>query len=164
MQINQRELIKMDKQEISMDRIAIETEHTIFCKISRQEFPNIQELEKEVKELRKELKNNNVSLGKTSTLKILKNSSEEYNSLVKEYNKTFDNLTVAWSNKIHVGVYTGYIDDEYINEVIRPLEHKLTKMNYVGCLLSTMKDIQRKVKNYKEELNHGICNYEKIWL
>lgn len=157
------ELIKMVTEEISINKIDISNECTIFSNKTRMIYPNISELEKDVKELRKELKSLNVSLGKTDTIKILKEQKNEYNLMVRKYNHLFDQLVVAWANKIHIGIYTGYADDEYLNEVIRPLERELTEMSYRSTLLSKINDIQRMVATTKKELEFG-ANYEKIYI
>jgi hypothetical protein len=157
------ELIKMERQEITENKIDIRNEHTIFSSRIRIEYPNINTLEKEVKELRKELKNLKVSIGKTDTLKMLKECKEEYKEMVKDYNSTFNELLVAWSNKMHIGLYVGYGSDEYYTDYIRPMEFKLTKMNNTTTILSKISHIQYRVKEIKEGLKTG-KEYSKIWL
>jgi hypothetical protein len=157
------ELIKMEVQEITENKIDIRNEHTIFSSRIRIDYPNINKLEKEVKELRKELKDLGVSLGKTNTLKLLRYSKEDYNEMVKDYNSTFNELLVAWSNKMHVGIYVGYGSDEYYTDYIRPMEFKLTKMNNTTTILSKISHIQYRVNEIKQELKHG-KEYSKIWL
>jgi hypothetical protein len=157
------ELIKMEVQEITFNKIDIRNEHTIFSSRTRIEYPNINTLEKEVKELRKELKNLKISLGKTDTLKKLKECKEEYNEMVKDYNSTFNELLVAWTNKMHVGIYVGYGSDEYYTDYIRPMEFKLTKMNNTTTILSKISYIQYRVKEIKQDLKNG-KQYNKVWL
>jgi hypothetical protein len=157
------ELIKMEVEEITYNKINIRNEHTIFSSRTRNEYPNINTLEKEVKELRKELKDLGVSLGKTNTLKMLKESKEEYNEMVKDYNSTFNELLVAWSNKMHIGMYVGYGDDDYYINYIRPMEFKLTKMNNMTTILSKINHIQHRVNEIKEGLKTE-KEYSKIWL
>jgi hypothetical protein len=157
------ELIKMVTEVVSINKIEISNECTIFSNKTRMTYPIVNELEKEVKSLRKELKEKGVSLGKTDTLKMLKEQKELYNSMVKKYNQLFDQLVVAWANKIHIGIYTGYSDDEYLNDVIRPLEHSLTEMNYRHTLISQMLELDMRVKEIKRDLELG-ANYEKVYI
>jgi hypothetical protein len=159
----QRQLIEMDTQIISETELKINSGSTCFINHKRINYPQIDELEKEVKALRKKLKENNVSLGKTDTLKILKTRKIEYNRMVREYNDTYNQLAVAWANKLHLGVYTGYSDDEYLNDVITPLNFKLQKMNNTTLILSIIKDIQRKVNEFSDGLQFG-TEYQKVYL
>jgi hypothetical protein len=149
------ELIKMVTEEISINKIDITTDCTIFAKNDRMIYPNIKELDKEVKALRKELKARNVSLGKSDTLKILKESEEEYNLTVKDYNDTFNQYLVAWSNKLHTGLYTGYGDDEYYTEVIRPLNFKLQKFNHRDTILAKIQYIKYRVDEINNDLKEN---------
>jgi hypothetical protein len=157
------ELIELEVQEITENKINIRSECTVFSSRTRTEYPNLIKLEKEVKELRKELKELNVSLGKTDTLKMLKNCKEEYEEMVKDYNSTFNELLVAWTNKIHVGLYVGYGSDEYYTDYIRPMEFKLQKMNNRDKILSKITYLQYRVNEIKEGLKTG-KQYSKIWL
>lgn len=157
------ELIEMEEQIITENRIRIHCGHTSFANHVRIVFPNINELEKDVKEIRKKLRDEKVILGKTNTLKLLKESKEEYNQAVKEYNQTFDKYLVAWTNKMHIGMYTGYIDDEYFNDVITPLNFKLIKMNYRDTILSKVYEIHMRLNDIKNDLEYGKV-YNKLWI
>jgi hypothetical protein len=157
------ELIIMEREEISYNKIDIRNEHTIFSSRTRTDYPNINTLEKEVKELRKELKSLKVAIGKSDTLKILKENKEEYKEMVNDYNSTFNELLVAWTNKMHVGIYVGYGNDEYYTDYIRPMEFKLTSMNNRTTILSKISYIQHRVNEIKEGLKEG-KEFSKIWL
>lgn len=150
-----KERIIMTHEEITNDSINIGNDHTCFCRKKRISYPDINELEKEVKTLRKLLKSKNVKLYKTDTLKTLKECKKGYNEMVNDYNNTFDQLVSEWKEKIETGIYTGYVDDEHLNGVIRPLDWKLQRMNYRNTLLSKIRDIQRKVNEVNYELAHG---------
>ena len=157
------ELIKFETEVITENKIDITTDCTIFAKEERVIYPNIKELEKEVKSLRKELKEKNVSLGKTDTLQTLKNAVELYNKTVKEYNDTFNQYLVAWSNKLHVGLFTGYGDDEYYKEVIRPLNFKLQAYNNRSNILSVIKEIDYRIKEIQTDIKIG-KEFTKIYI
>jgi hypothetical protein len=157
------ELIEMEIELITEDEIDIRNDCTIFASEKRVKYPEIKELEKQVKELRKELKNRNVSLGKTDTLKILKERKVEYEEMVKEYNHTFDLYLCSWQNKMHIGMYIGYGSDEYYNEVLTPLNFKLQKMNRRDNILSIIQAIEYKVKEVQTDLKIG-KEYTKIWI
>lgn len=151
-----KEKIKMTNEIVTDNKIIIENEHTLFCKKERIIFPNISELEKEVKQIRKELKQQGVKLYRTDTLKTLKDKKEEYNKMVEEYNNTFDFLVKSWKEKLEQGgMYTGYSDDEFFNNILKPTEWKLEKMLYQNTILSKIKEIEIKVKEVKNELEHG---------
>jgi len=157
------EQIIFDTEIVTENKIEIANEHTCFARMERKNYPNIKELEKEIKALRKELKNRNVSLGKTDTLKILKESVEEYNLAVKDYHDTFNQYLVAWANKLHIGLYVGYGSDEYYKEIILPLDFKLQRFNHRNTILSKISEIQYRVNRFKEELRTG-AEYEKVWI
>jgi CRISPR/Cas system CMR subunit Cmr6 (Cas7 group RAMP superfamily) len=157
------ELIKMETEIIGENEIDITNESTIFAKEKRVSYPDIKEVEKEVKELRKELKEKNVSLGKTDTLKTLKDGANEYKQAVKDYNNTFNQMLVAWANKLHIGLYVGYGNDEYYKNVILPLHFKLQKFNHRGTILSKIQQIAYHTKKIKDELDNG-AEFGKIWI
>ncbi|WP_226035649.1 hypothetical protein [Aquibacillus saliphilus] len=150
-----KEKIKMNNEIIENDYIRIDNDHTLFCEVKRIEFPDINKLEKELKALRKQLKDNNVSLAKTDTIKILRDQKQEYINSVNEYNNTFDKLVIAWEEKIKVGIFTGYSDDKYYNNILSPLKWKLEKMNYRNTLLSKVITINQNIQEIKQELNNG---------
>jgi ribosomal protein L27 len=149
------ELIQFNTQIITENNIDISNDSTCFARKERKAYPNIKELEKEVKALRKELKEKNVSLGKSDTLKTLKNGIELYEEALKDYHNTFNQYLVAWSNKLHIGLYIGYGSDEYYTEVIRPLDFKLQKFNHITNILSQIKEIEIRVKEIKTDLENG---------
>ena len=157
------ELIQFDTQIIMENKIDITNDCTIFAKAERVIYPNLKELEKEVKALRKELKEKNVSLGKTNTLQTLKNSVELYQKAVKEYNDTFNQYLVAWSNKLHIGLYIGYASDQYYTEVIRPLNCKLQDFDNRTNILSQIKEIDYTVKEIKKDLKIG-REFTKVYI
>ena len=157
------ELIQFETQLITENKIEITNDCTVFAKKERVNYPNLKELEKEVKALRKELKEKNVSLGKTNTLQTLKNSVELYQKTVKDYNDTFNQYLVAWSNKLHIGLYTGYSNDQYYTEVIRPLKFKLDKFNQRDNILSVIREIEYDVNDIKKDLKIG-RKFTKIYL
>jgi hypothetical protein len=150
-----KEKVQMTKEIITNEMIHISCEHTEFCRMTRVSYPDITALEKEIKQLRKELKSKKVKLDKTETLKMLKEQKVAYIEMVNDYNNTFDALVDAWKNKMEVGVYSGYGDDEYMNNVIKPLRIKLTKMDYQTSILDKVKRIERKVNEIKNELSYG---------
>ena len=149
------EQIIFNTQLITENKIEIDNEHTCFARNERKIFPNIKELEKEVKALRKELKEKNVSLGKTNTLQTLKNGRDLYEKEVKEYNDTFNQFLVAWSNKLHIGLYVGYGSDEYYKEVILPLDFKLQRFTHRNTMLSQISEIEHRVNEIKQDLKYG---------
>lgn len=150
-----KEKVIMRNEIITNDFIHIDCDHTQFCKMTRIQFPNISALEKEIKLLRKALKSKRVKLDKTETLKMLKEQKQEYIEMVNDYNNTFDKLVTAWKIKIEDGVYVGYGDDEFMNDVIRPLRNKLTKMDNLDNILSKIKRVEYKVNEIKNNLTYG---------
>ncbi|MFO1442838.1 hypothetical protein KDN24_06370 [Bacillus sp. Bva_UNVM-123] len=156
-----REKIQMTSEVVTKNQIDIAATHvqTIFCRMHRIQYPNLSTLEKEVKQLRKDLKEQKVKLNKTDTLKTLKEQKQAYIEMVDDYNDTFDKLVEAWKKKLEDGVYTGYTDDEYMNNVIRPLRNKLIEMDYQTSLLNRIKSIERKVNETKNEI---ICGTKYI--
>ena len=149
-----KERIQFTHEIATSNAINIQNEHTLFCKMTRFTFPDINQLEKEVKQLRKQLKDMKVSLYKTNTLQILKESKKEYNEAVNEYNSTFDQLVNEWKIKLENGLYVGYVDDEHYNSILKPLRWKIEKMFHGNTIISKVTDIQRKVNEVKEDLTY----------
>lgn len=156
-----KEKIVMINEIVTNDCINIHNSHTSFCRMDRQVFPNINKVEQELKDLRKQLRCSNVSLGMTGTVKLLRERKDEYTEMVNEYNESFDKLVMSWREKMNDGIYVGYRDDSYINDVINPLSYKLQKMNYRSTMLSMVRDIDRTVKEVKSDLNNGV-NFIKV--
>lgn len=143
--------------------IYVHNEHTSFISKQRVTFPDIHQLEKDVKQLRKTLKDNGVSLGRTGTLKMLKEQKQEYIDMVNDYNSKFDQLVEGWKKKIADGIYVGYSDDKVYFEELKPLEWDIDKMLYRSTLLSQVLDVNRRVKEIKNDLKYG-ANYIKVYI
>ena len=158
-----KEKVIMDVEIITDSYIKIQGQSTNFCHISRIEFPSISSLEKEIKELRKVLKENKVTLGKTNTMKMLKENKKEYSRMVEEYNQNFDNLVSAWKEKMTEGIYCGYIDDQYLNNVITPLKRKIEECSYTTSLLDKVYEIKRKVDEIKSDFETG-TDFMKVYI
>src|SRR5690554_4610444 len=107
-----KEKIIIQNKIVTDNYINIDCEHTVFCRMRRSIYPSINELEKQVKQLRKKLRDQGVQLYRTDTLKLLKENKKEYVSMVAEYHKIFDKLVEGWKKKINDGMYVGYIDDK----------------------------------------------------
>jgi hypothetical protein len=97
----------------------------------------------------------------TGTIKLLRERKEEYIEMVSDYNETFDKLVASWREKMNDGIYVGYSDDSYLNDVVRPLSYKLQKMNYRSTILSMVIDIDRRVKEVESDLKDGV-NFIKV--
>jgi hypothetical protein len=145
--------IIMSQVVINKDQIIIESISgaTTFCRVRKNSYPDIKDLENEVKKLRKYFRNNHVTLHKTDTLTLLKRKTE-YNNFVAEYNHTYDQLMAAWTEKMKTGIFYGCSDDKDLNNIIHPLQSKLDKFNYRNCLLSQICDIQHSINDIKKDL------------
>lgn len=157
----QPEKIEFTEQVITDNKIIISAPGTSFCNFTRDIFPNIAQLEKDVKVLRKQLRDTGAKLIKSNTLKILKEQKTLYNESVEEYNSTFDQLCINWRKKLEQGLYTGYGDDEFMINVLRPLNFKLQRMYRRDNILFIVKEVQRNVKEIEQELKYG-TEYIKI--
>lgn len=151
-----RERIIMENEIITDDYIYIGVSHTCFCRKERIYYPDINELEKRVKSLRKELRDLGVKLYRTDTLKILREMKDDYNEMVDEYNDTFDLLVDSWKKKMETGMFVGYSDDNEYWEVLTPLEWKLEKMNYRSTLLSQIRYIEKRVDEVEKDIQNGV--------
>lgn len=158
-----KERIVMVKEIVENDAICVYNEHTMFVHKNRITFPDIHQLEKDVKRLRKTLKDSGVSLGRTGTLKMLKEQKQQYIDMVNEYNSKFDQLVESWKKKVADGMYVGYRDDAVYFEELKPLEWSIEKMLYRNTLLSQVLDVNRKVKEIENDLKYG-TNYIKVYI
>lgn len=147
--------IEFTDQTITDNEIRIAASGTEFCNFTRKNYPDIDQLEKEVKQLRKELKSKGVTLSKSNTLKTLKDQKEAYKQAVLDYNNTFNELCINWKSKLETGLYYGYSDDEDYNNVLKPLNFKLQEMSYSDHILTIVMSIKNRVNEIKNDLEHG---------
>lgn len=154
--------IKLDTIIINENEIKITCDHTNFCTLKRYVFPDIKDLSKQIKTLRKTLKENNVKLNKTNTLKLLTDFKNEYINAVNDYNNTFDLLAKNWKYTIENNLLkVGYSHNEWYVNNLRNLKFKLDKMNYRDHILSRIREIQLNVNEIEENLKYE-CNYISV--
>ena len=67
------------------------------------------------------------------------------------YNELFSNLVFLCDLKIKKGIFTGYCDDQELDQIFK-IKNKIVSMNYRSCVISQINDIKMRIVDLFDKL------------
>ena len=149
---------------ISNDKIKVESSSTIFIKIVRKKAIDVNQLEKDIKEIRKICKERKIIFSQKNGLyKFFKDNKNNYLEETKKVDKLFDELLNGWQEKVQKGIYPGYSEDEELNNLSK-IEWQIDKFYYAGTTISQINSLYNNVKSIYTDLKREDVTIKKIVL
>jgi hypothetical protein len=147
----EKTLIKLVNNKVTDNFINVSSDGTSFCYMERKKFRSVEDIKKDVKRIRKDLKDKGIKLGKTDTLSILNDKDYKllYEKSIEKYNKLFDELITLWEQKLEEGIYYGCSDDEFLNSKILPLQNEINSMFNRNKVFYKYLNIENKIVDLK---------------
>ncbi len=151
-------LIDLDFNITNETEIQISGSSTSFCYEKLAPYFNIEELLSSYDSVKKIAKEKGVIVGTKNRVKgQLKDLKPLYRTAYRQYYNDFQALSNFWKIKLKKGIYTGYTNDNEIQNLFL-LRNKLDKHHHHESVLGKIKYIQ----NLIQEAHYDVNIYIKI--
>lgn len=83
---------------------------------------------------------------------LIETLEPSYTRDYSEYVKQYKQLKGLWEIKLRDGIYQGTSEDDFINKILNPLNHKMSELFYKDKPMSKYRRIQYDLRNIKDRL------------
>lgn len=150
---------KKERLELQTDfsngvSVSSEEAATNFVDLHFIEFKDIDKVKAELRELVALCKENKITVKNRKNAKEVLDNYPAYKEDVEKYNDGVKELQEVWKKIVEEGIYTGYGDDERINEAHQK-RFALEKLLYGNTVISIFNNEVKRIEETLEEIKYG---------
>lgn len=136
--------------------IKISSNTTVFIDTKYNNFLEPKQLLKQVKSIRKQLKDDDVKLLKSDTIQFLNKCIKNENNFIDEFNKyndSYEKLFIGWKIILNKDNYNIY--DDAVFKELEQLKFKITEQFFSNKVLGMYSNLQYDIENLKMQIDAG---------
>ena len=140
------------------DYYSLESDSTIYArfkKVCRYEL-DLKQLQKERKELIKQLRSQGCTVSTKSNDVYFKNHQADFYDCIKLYKELTEELERRFNAIYKNGLYAPTVDNKELNDAYK-IEWERSALLHRGTYISIFRDIKNHMDEIKTNMNNGIC-------